>query len=272
MSKQDINSRLYKFYNENKEKGKQYVAAHFLEENVPKATIYRHINSAASGKQLARKNGSGRKPIFNTPNNRVKIKKMFNNRKKPSLRKAARKFKCSHITIRNILRKMQKPILCYKREKRPNRTPVQRLVARPKSRRLLQVYRNVDFILDDESYFTLSNSVLTGNDSYYTDDKNLTPDDVKYIDKAKYEEKVLVWVAISPKGNSQIYMRPSGMAINQEVYLNECIKKRLVPFVQEHYRNGKYVFWLDLASSHYAKSVIEWLNNNNVKRAGSPSN
>ena len=248
---------MYNFYNENKEKGKQYVAAHFLAENAPKATIYRHINSAASGKQLARKNGSGRKPIFNTPNNRVKIKKIF--------RKAARKFKCSHITIRNILRKMQKPILCYKREKRPNRTHVQRLVARPKSRRLLQVYRNVNFILDDESNFTLSNSVLTGNDSYYTNDKNLTPDDVKYIDKAKYEEKVLVWVAISPKGNSQIYMRPSGMAINQEVYLNECIKKRLVPFVQEHYRNGKYVFWPDLASSHFAKSVIEWLNNNNVK-------
>ena len=160
---------------------------------------------------------------------------------------------------------MQKPILCYKREKRPNRTPVQRFVARPKSRRLLQVYRNVDFILDDESYFTLSNSVLTGNDSYYTDDKNLTPDDVKYIDKAKYEEKVLVWVAISLKGKSQIYMRPSGMAINQELYLNECIQKQLVPFVQEHYRNGKYVFWHDLASSHYAKSFIEWLKNNNVK-------
>ena len=47
-------------------------------------------------------------------------------------------------------------------------------------------------------------------------------------------------------------MRPSGMAINQEVYLNECIEKRLVPFVQEHYKNGKYVFWPDLASSHYA--------------------
>ena len=93
MSKQDIKSRLNKFYNENKEKGKQYVAAHFLAENVPKATIFRHINSAASGKQLARKNGSSRKPIFNTPNNRVKIKKMFNNRKKPSLRKAARKLK-----------------------------------------------------------------------------------------------------------------------------------------------------------------------------------
>ena len=161
MSKQDIKSHLYKFYNEKKEKGKQYVTAHFFAENVPKTTIYRHINNAACGKQLARKNISGRKPIFNTPNNRVKIKKTFNNRKKPSLRKAARKFKCSHITIRNILRKMQKPILCYKREKRPNRTPVQRLVARPKRRSLLQVYRNVDFILGDEStHFLYSQATI----------------------------------------------------------------------------------------------------------------
>ena len=167
------------------------------------------INNAAAGKSLTRKTGTGRKPIFNTSSNRLKIKKMFDHQKKPSLRKAAKKFKCSHSTIRNILRKMKKPILCYKRTKRPNRTPVQRF------RRLLEKYRDCEFIMDDESYFTLSNSVLTGNDSYYSSDKNQTPDTVKYIDKAKYEQKVLVWVAISPKGYSQIFIRPSEMAINQ---------------------------------------------------------
>jgi transposase len=57
---------------------------------------------------------------------------MFNHKMKGSLRKAAKKFKCSHETIRGILQKMKKPILSYKRKKRPNRTPVQRLVARPK--------------------------------------------------------------------------------------------------------------------------------------------
>ena len=177
---------------------------------------------------------------------------MFDHQKKASLRKAARKFKCSHITIRNILRKMKKPILCYKRTSRPNRSPVQRLVARPKC----FCYRNIDsdFILEvPQSYFTFSNSVLTGNDSYYTSDKDRTPSDVKYIEKAKYEQKVLVWVAISPKGKSQIFMRPSGMAFNQEVYLNECIIKRLTPFIKKHYKQGKYVFWPDLATSHTAK-------------------
>ncbi len=38
-------------------------------------------------------------------------------------------------------------------------------------------------------------------------------------------------LAISSKGISQIHIRPSGMPINQEVYQNECIIKRLVPFI-----------------------------------------
>ena len=44
---------------------------------------------------------------------------------------------------------MKKPILFYKRTKRPNRTTVQRLVARPKCRQLYKIYRKYDFIIDD---------------------------------------------------------------------------------------------------------------------------
>jgi hypothetical protein len=37
----------------------------------------------------------------------------------------------------------------------------------------------------------------------------------------------------SPKGMSQIYIRPSGLAVNQEVNLNEYIIKRLMPFIEK---------------------------------------
>ena len=60
-------------------------------------------------------------------------------------------------------------------------------------------FRNSDLIIDDVSFFTLSNSVLTGNDSYYSNDGTQTPDAVKYIYVQKYEKRVLAWVAISPK-------------------------------------------------------------------------
>jgi hypothetical protein len=81
-SKQEIKSRVYKFYENNK-------AAHFKAEGVPKVTIYRHIESVATGKPIDGKKGSGRKPKINTPKNRAKLTKMFNHRKSMSLRKAA---------------------------------------------------------------------------------------------------------------------------------------------------------------------------------------
>ena len=181
-----LKARLYKFYDENIDKGKSFIANHFLAEGCSRSTVYRHIRSRESGKQVERKKGSGRIPIISSPKKRARIAKMLNHKIKGSLRKAAKKFNCSHETIRVILQKMKKPILCYKRKKRLNRTPVQRLVARPKCKRLLQAYRNSDFIMDDESYSPLSNSTLSGNATFYSNDRTLKPDDVKHYDKSKY--------------------------------------------------------------------------------------
>ena len=87
-----------------------------------------------------------------------------------------------------------------------------------------------------------------------------------------YNKKLLVWLAMSSKGMSSILIRPSGNAINQHVYLNECIQKRLVPFIRKHHIGTKYVFWPDLASSHYAKSVLDWLQSNNIPFVANEAN
>ena len=42
---QELKSRVYKFYDDNIEKGKAYVANHFLAEGCSRSTIYRHIRS-----------------------------------------------------------------------------------------------------------------------------------------------------------------------------------------------------------------------------------
>jgi len=125
-------------------------------------------------------------------------------------------------------------------------------------------YRQHEFVMDDESYFTLSNSTLTGNNTYYSSDRRLTPADVSYWEKAKFEEKLLLWIVVSSKGIGQVYIAPSKQAINQHVYLEECIKKRLVPFINKYHSGDQYVFWPDLASSHYANSVQDWLGEQSI--------
>ena len=51
----------------------------------------------------------------------------------------------------------------------------------------------------------------------------------------KYETKLLAYVCMSPKGVSKPFFIPSGLAVDQEVYLEQCIKKCLEPFVNKHY-------------------------------------
>jgi hypothetical protein len=73
--------------------------------------------------------------------------------------------------------------------------------------------------------------------------------------KEKFEEKILVWVAFSPRGKSKALFFKSGLAINQSIYKEQCLDKGLVSFIDKYYPRGCYVFWPDLASCHYAKSV-----------------
>ena len=70
---------------------------------------------------------------------------------------------------------------------------------------------------------------------------------------------MLVWLAISSRDISTPYFFPSGLAVKQNVHLKECIIKRLTPFIKKHHPEGNFVFWPDLASAHYAKSVTSYL-------------
>ena len=48
--------------------------------------------------------------------------------------------------------------------------------------------------------------------------------------------------------------------VTQTMYLNECIKARLMPFIEKYHHKKKVLFWPDLARSHYALKVMEYLN------------
>ena len=55
----------------------------------------------------------------------------------------------------------------------------------------------------------------------------------------------------------QLFVCPSGLAVNQDLYGEECIRKRLIPFIKKYHSQDEFIFWPDLASSHYAESVCD---------------
>jgi transposase len=259
-----LRTRVYKFYSEHISDGKLFTVRHFRAEGVPKSTIYRILGRYKNRLSAERKPGSGRKPKIFTKKNLRRLKQTFENNGKISQSIAARKFNCSKSYIRKTL--AEKTNIKYRKKKIiPKRSSEQIRLAKTKCGRMVRKFRGKEFILDDESYFTFSNSSVAGNDGFYTSDVSGAPASLKYTKKEKFEKKVLTWVAMSPKGLSQPLIRKSGLAINGEIYLEQCIKRRLIPFINKHHSDDNYIFWPDQASSHYAKIVTSYLESENVQ-------
>ena len=86
------------------------------------------------------------------------------------------------------------------RKRIPDRNDQQKGVNRAKCATLYRKYRDREWILDDESYLKKTHFTINGNDNFYSDNIDLAPAKVKFRRKHKYEKKLLVWIAMSPRG------------------------------------------------------------------------
>ena len=77
-----------------------------------------------------------------------------------------------------------------KRMKIPKRTETQKIEGRTKCGNLYLKNPNVYWILDDESYFTLSHLTINGNNVFYTSNIDATSPEVKYNEVSKYKKKI----------------------------------------------------------------------------------
>lgn len=240
------------------------VVHHFMKENISKSTIYAIIKRKECGAGPEQKAKTGRPSKLSSRQRKI-LRKSSVNKVGVSQRKLAKKLGVSKTCIQNNLIKMN--ISHFKRQKAPKYTEKQ-LEKIPKiCRKLNRLYRSDQdaIVMDDEKYFTFSNSSLAGNAGFYTDDIKTTPQEVRYAAKMKYEPKVLVWIAISESGLSQPFMSPSkGFAVNSEVYQKKCLPK-LKKFIRTYHTDGKYRFWPDLASCHYSNTTLNWLEREDIR-------
>lgn len=57
--------------------------------------------------------------------------------------------------------------------------------------------------------------------------------------------------------------------------MNQCVKSRLIPFIEKHHANDEILFWPDLARAHYSKEVLDYLETLSVpivQEANNPPN
>ena len=98
---------------------------------------------------------------------------------------------------------------------------------------------------------------------YYTDDESKLLGDVSFIKKNNYPKKILMWVAISNRGMSIPYFRPSkSVTVNTEIYIKECLQPRLLPFIYNYHSDISFQFLHDLAGAHYSLETIAKMKEN----------
>ncbi len=79
----------------------------------------------------------------------------------------------------------------------------------------------------------------------------------------KFPENLLVWIAMSEDSFSQSYFGAAKHALNGALYREECIKKRLKPWLDTLYNDGDYCFWPNLALN--AKEMRELFSELGIK-------
>lgn len=228
---------------------------------VCKATVSTVIKKWKDNLAVTRKVGSGRKKGFARPELVIKVKTALERNPGISNRKLARKVGCSESTVRKMKKTLN--LKTYKVQTVPDRNARKNLEAQSRARKLKSdFFQNKNCcVMDDETYVLCDFSQLPGQEFYTALERGGAPEQYTTKQKAKFPKKFLVWQAICSCGDRSRIFVTSG-SVNTEIYVKECLQKRLLPFVRKH--KGSTFFWPDLASCHYSKVTIEWYKDNNI--------
>ena len=259
-----LEQRICNFYCDSSNKSVKTTVNYFIKQNIPRRTVYYILNKYLRYGITKDQPRSGRS--LKLSNEKLNdIVKSVNNRSGISQRQIGRRFHVHHSTISRNLRR--RTSICIRKRRTAPKMDSEDQEKRAKtncgklSGKLLP---GCDLILDDEKFFTLTGDNVIGNRYFYSTDSTTAPADIKFRENKKFEPKIMVWMVMSSKGASDMYVHKSKQAIRQDTYLNQCINKRLLPFIDKYHQNGNYLFWPDLASAHYSKSVQERFNEQNV--------
>ena len=257
------------FYLKNHDKGKAYTMKHFRDTyglgESPVYKLLRRIDNSVADENMERRKGSGRPRALNRCQTQA-ILRAIEDKKGPSTKKQSGLYHVTQQTIRNTLR-------CEEAKNRKRQTVLMMSEAQHErvhehcqilANRYFPVNGRNDIVIDDESYFLLKDDGVRGNDSIWTRDIDSCPDDVRYIQKEKFQKKLLVHATISPKGMSKIFFVPAGNAVKATVYM-QILRQRVIPFIREKHSDRRYFFWPHLASAHYANNTLQLLRDENIK-------
>ena len=233
-------------------------------------TIQRWFALCKKSKSLKNKPGRGRKTAF-SKSSKIIIAKSLSKRHK-STRKLAKILQkrgqtVSHVTVYKYLKNTlhAKP---FKPQKQPKMTNAQKKSRLQfcKERKNWDVKEWRRVLFSDESPYQLYYAPNRQNNRIWAlKSRNVTP-----IETIKFPLKINVWGMMSHRALSNLHFIPRGQSLTSEYYVEEILKKSLMPTIRRKRLNGpicerkmllnmsKSIFQQDGAPAHTAKKAQEW--------------
>lgn len=229
---------------------------------VPKTTVHRVLKTFYERLTIERKPRNDKNIRRADRNLDRKVREILKRNPNLSIRTVARKIGMSAGFVQKS--KLRSGLRSYKVKKVPNRNDAQNLTAKTRARKLYYDYltKFECVVMDDETYVLEDFKQLPGLAFYTAMARNATPEYFRMKKLSKFPKKYLVWQAICSCGRKSQPFITTG-TINKDVYEKECLQKRLLPFIRSH--SDDPLFWPDLASCHYAKTVMDWYQANGIK-------
>lgn len=228
---------------------------------MPRRTVDSVIKRFCESLNIDRKPGSGRKAGPSDPSLHEKVVKTIRKNRSMSQRDLAKKCGTSKWLIQ---RTMQREGLKSRKKKRiPRVSKKQDETIKTRARKLYDFLgkEKQHLIVDDETYLKADFQTIPGPQYYIAADGEILPDSETTVECGKFDEKYLLWQAICECGDKSSVFVTKG-TIRQEIYIKDCLKKRLLPFIRKH--QVSTLFWPDLAPAHYAKKTLQFLEDNRV--------
>lgn len=257
-----LSKRVVHYYENFANRRKSTTVLHFTREGYPRRTIYNVLQRFEARHESGFRMIPGRPTSIATPRVLRQLATIFKNKPSTSVREASQRLKVPKSTVQ----RMKKDILCLRgfvKQKAPKYVKNQESRAKSGCRKIYRAASGKILIMDDETYVPKDPADVTIHKFYHAQNRK----DVKYEErvkpKCKFTQQYLIWQAIDDNGHiSDAYV--SERTMNASIYVKECLKKRLLPFIRKYHNMANILFWPDLSTSHYAKETIAFLESHGV--------
>lgn len=119
-------------------------------------------------------------------------------------------------------------------------------------------------VFSDQSHFQVCGPISTQNKRVYSKGKkSAIPAERLLIEQSNltFEQKVMVYAAISWRGKVCLHIHPPNETIDHEVYIR-LLERRVIPACERVYPELSYVYQQDGAPAHKDENTQEWLRRN----------